>query len=141
MELAGVHAQNRFHITTLMAYSINSGLLTGNLGTAMMVSFVVSPSSLTWLAFFWVMSRCYVNSLLALLNSQDYLHGRSIPGNLELDNAYDVSSIRVISGLSSGAGIFLSTYHPTTLDFRQNKSGYDEDLDPKVPKPVYFTNS
>ncbi|KAI9434701.1 hypothetical protein H4582DRAFT_2080718 [Lactarius indigo] len=128
-------------ITTLMAYSINSGLLTGILGTAMTVSFVVSPSSLTWLAFFWVMSRCYVNSLLALLNSQDYLHGRSIPGNLELDNAYDVSSIRVISGPSSGAGIFLSAYRPTTLDFGWNKSGYDEGLDPKVPKPVYFTGS
>ncbi|KAI9438054.1 hypothetical protein H4582DRAFT_2076647 [Lactarius indigo] len=128
-------------ITTLMAYSINSGLLTGILGTAMTVSFVVSPSSLTWLAFFWVMSRCYVNSLLALLNSRDYLRGRSIPGNLELDNAYDVSSIRVISGPSSGAGIFLSAYRPTTLDFGRNKSGYDEGLDPKVPKPVYFTGS
>ncbi|KAI9436963.1 hypothetical protein H4582DRAFT_2058426 [Lactarius indigo] len=55
--------------------------------------FVVSPSSLTWLAIFWVMSRCYVNTLLAL----------SIPGNLEPDNVFNLSSIRV--GPSTGAGI------------------------------------
>ncbi|KAI9443944.1 hypothetical protein H4582DRAFT_2053704 [Lactarius indigo] len=65
--------------------------------------FVVSPSSLTWLAIFWVMSRCYVNTLLALLNSRAYLHDRSIPGNLEPDNVFNLSSIRV--GPSTGASI------------------------------------
>ncbi|KAH9007422.1 hypothetical protein EDB84DRAFT_1572903 [Lactarius hengduanensis] len=49
----------------LMAYSINSGLLTGLLGVATTISFIVSPTSLIWLGLSWAMSKCYVNSLLA----------------------------------------------------------------------------
>ncbi|KAI9465028.1 hypothetical protein BJY52DRAFT_757291 [Lactarius psammicola] len=53
-------------IMASMAYTINSGLLTSLLGTAMAISFIVARSSLIWLAFFWAMSKCYVNSLLAM---------------------------------------------------------------------------
>jgi len=54
-------------ITTLMAYSVNSGLLTNLLDVSMMISFIVlSKLSLIWLAIYWVMSKCYVNSLLAM---------------------------------------------------------------------------
>ncbi|KAI9429760.1 hypothetical protein H4582DRAFT_2064789 [Lactarius indigo] len=81
--------------------------------------FVVSPSSLTWLAIFWVMSRCYVNTLLALLNSRAYLRDRSIPGNLEPDNVFNLSSIRV--GPSTGAGIlFPQTVPPHWTSDRTN---------------------
>jgi len=51
-------------IVTLMAYSINTGLLTSILGIALTVSFMVAPSSLVWLAIFWALTKCYVNSLL-----------------------------------------------------------------------------
>ncbi|KAH9038852.1 hypothetical protein EDB84DRAFT_1082591 [Lactarius hengduanensis] len=53
-------------ITTLMAYSINSGLLTSILSLGVIISSVVSPSSMIWLAFLWVMGKCSVNSLLAM---------------------------------------------------------------------------
>ncbi|KAI9447267.1 hypothetical protein BJY52DRAFT_1312400 [Lactarius psammicola] len=53
-------------ITTLMAYSVNSGLLTSLLGTAALISFAVSPSSMIFVACLWVMGKCGVNSLLAM---------------------------------------------------------------------------
>ncbi|KAH9179867.1 hypothetical protein EDB89DRAFT_2062888 [Lactarius sanguifluus] len=64
-------------ITTLMAYSINSGLLTSILSLGVIISFVVSPSSMIWLAFLWVMGKCGANSLLAMLNSRDFIRERS----------------------------------------------------------------
>ncbi|KAH9077339.1 hypothetical protein EDB83DRAFT_2515002 [Lactarius deliciosus] len=64
-------------ITTLMAYSINSGLLTSILSLGVIISSVVSPSSMIWLAFLWVMGKCGVNSLLAMLNSRDFIRERS----------------------------------------------------------------
>jgi hypothetical protein len=81
-------------ITTLMAYSVNSGLLTNLLDVSMMISFIVlSKLSLIWLAIYWVMSKCYVNSLLAMLNSRDYVRDRSASSNP--DNSLNLSSIRI----------------------------------------------
>ncbi|KAN0129234.1 hypothetical protein V8E53_012933 [Lactarius tabidus] len=69
-------------ITTLMAYSVNSGLLTSLLAAATAISFIVSSKlSLIWLAIYWVMCKCYVNSLLAMLNSRDYVRDRSASSN------------------------------------------------------------
>ncbi|KAH9054884.1 hypothetical protein EDB87DRAFT_1406655 [Lactarius vividus] len=82
-------AKTNSMVMTLMAYSINSGLLTSLLGIAAIVSLVVSPSSMIWLAFCWVMGECNVNSMLALLNSRDYIRERA-----SADKAFSLSSIR-----------------------------------------------
>ncbi|KAH9161140.1 hypothetical protein EDB89DRAFT_2032215 [Lactarius sanguifluus] len=84
-------------IMTSMAYSINSGLLTGLLSLASTISIVVSPSSMIWMAFFWAMSKCYVNSLLAMLNSRNYVRGNQSTANRQ-DNAYNISPIRIRPG-------------------------------------------
>ncbi|KAH8978453.1 hypothetical protein EDB83DRAFT_2561018 [Lactarius deliciosus] len=94
----------------LMAYSINSGLLTGLLGVATTIAFIVSPSSLIWLGCSWAMSKCYVNSLLARLNIREYLRDRSTPG--ELDNAHNLSIIRV----GSEAGILFVSIEDSTAN-------------------------
>ncbi|KAN0135297.1 hypothetical protein V8E53_006862 [Lactarius tabidus] len=80
-------------IMTLMAYTLNSGLLTCVLGAATTISFIISPGSLLTMAIFIPMGKCYVNSLLAMLNSRDYIRGRSTPDNS--DNSFNLSSIRV----------------------------------------------
>ncbi|KAH9060492.1 hypothetical protein EDB87DRAFT_1831480 [Lactarius vividus] len=118
-------------ILTLMAYSINSGLLTGLLGIATTICFIVLPTSLVWIAFSWAMSKCYVNSLLAMLNSRDYVRDRSDSGNP--DNAYHLSSIRV--GPLSEAAVSVSVHRSTTLDYGRNKSDHDEDPTFEVAKP------
>ncbi|KAH9045037.1 hypothetical protein EDB84DRAFT_1674466 [Lactarius hengduanensis] len=109
-------------IMTSMAYSISSGLLTGLLSLASTISIVVSPSSMIWLAFFWATSKCYVNSMLAMLNSRDYVRGRQSTTDRQ-DNAYNISSIRVGPGSLS------------TLEHGRNKSDHDKEPTFEVPKP------
>ncbi|KAF8269873.1 hypothetical protein EI94DRAFT_1724080 [Lactarius quietus] len=79
-------------IMTLMTYTIHSGLLTSLLGAAMMISFIVLPESLIPMAIVFSMGKCYVNSVLAMLNSRDYVRGRS---NLDDSN----NSFKMISSL------------------------------------------
>ncbi|KAN0128077.1 hypothetical protein V8E53_014114 [Lactarius tabidus] len=82
-------------LMALMAYTLNLGMLTCSvLGVATTISFIVSPESMLTMAIFIPMGKCYVNTLLAMLNSQDYIRGRSSPDNL--DNSYNLSSIRVV---------------------------------------------
>ncbi|KZT27400.1 hypothetical protein NEOLEDRAFT_138023 [Neolentinus lepideus HHB14362 ss-1] len=64
-------------ITTLMIYSINTGLLTSVIATTCVIAFAVSPTSFVWLSFFWVLGKCYVNSVMAMLNSRDEIRDRS----------------------------------------------------------------
>lgn len=124
-------------ITTFLVYSVNSGLLTSILGVATIISFAVS-NSLIWLAIFWVMSKCYVNSLLAMLNSRDYIRSRDqSTGDRSntTDNSFKLSSIRIEPGVA------VTVHRPTTSEFGRRKSdhGHDHDLDEKptfeIPKP------
>ncbi|KDQ62583.1 hypothetical protein JAAARDRAFT_203682 [Jaapia argillacea MUCL 33604] len=75
-------------ITTLMIYSINTGLLTSVLATSCVIAFAISPTSFIWLSFFWVLSKCYVNSLMGMLNSRESVRemGRSEPTFVELSH-------------------------------------------------------
>ncbi|KAH8984192.1 hypothetical protein EDB86DRAFT_3084744 [Lactarius hatsudake] len=118
-------------ILTLMAYSINSGLLTGLLGITSTICFIAVPATMVWLAFSWAMCKCYVNSLLAMLNSRDFVRDRSESGNT--DNAYHLSSMRV--GQLSEAAVCVSVHRSTRLDYGRNKSDHDDEATFEVPKP------
>ncbi|KAH9060506.1 hypothetical protein EDB87DRAFT_1683737 [Lactarius vividus] len=127
-------------IMTLMAYTINSGLLTSLLGTAMTVSYIITPSSLIPVAFFWIMGKCYVNSLLAMLNSRDYVREQLSTGNP--DNASNLSSIR-IEPLSEAygtkyrqPGVSVTVHRSTTSDFAPNKSDHNAGPTFHVPEQV-----
>ncbi|KAH8989080.1 hypothetical protein EDB92DRAFT_2104383 [Lactarius akahatsu] len=120
-------------IMASMAYGVNSSLLTGLLSLASTISIVVPPSSMIWLAFYWSMSKCYINSVLAMLNSRDYIRGRQSTTDRQ-DNAYSISSIRVAP--SNEARVSFSVQHTTTLGYGRNKSDHDEEPTFEVPKPV-----
>ncbi|KAH8985982.1 hypothetical protein EDB86DRAFT_2309493 [Lactarius hatsudake] len=125
-------------IMTLMAYSINSGLLTSVLAGAMTISFVFSPSSLIWLAFYWAMSKCYTNSLLAMLNSREHVRDRSTTDHP--DNAFNLTSIRIEppsetgGSKSSQPGVSVTIQRSTTSDFGRNKSDHGVEPTFEVPK-------
>ncbi|KAN0141827.1 hypothetical protein V8E53_000289 [Lactarius tabidus] len=107
-------------IKTLMAYSVNSGLVTAILAGTMVITFSVSPSSLIYMAVNWVMSKCYVNSLLAMLNSRDYLRDRSAASPSSNVDGVNMSSIRIdplnTHGTKSGpAGVSVTVYRSTPL--------------------------
>ncbi|KAF8272840.1 hypothetical protein EI94DRAFT_1826692 [Lactarius quietus] len=115
-------------ITTLMAYTINSGLLTCVLGAAMAISSLVSPYSLIWLSFFWALGKCQVNSLLAMLNSRDYVRDRPMTNP---DTPYNLSSLRIepmsetYMSKAGQPGVSVMVHRSTTSDFGRNKSDHD----------------
>ncbi|KAH9970917.1 hypothetical protein BJV74DRAFT_247373 [Russula compacta] len=70
-------AKTNLMITNLMIYSVSTGLVTSILGVSMLISFLAVPSGVISQPFFWTLGKCYMNSLLAMLNNRDLLRGRS----------------------------------------------------------------
>ncbi|TFK73585.1 hypothetical protein BDN72DRAFT_834455 [Pluteus cervinus] len=64
-------------ISTLIAYSLTTGLVTSVIAFMAVVTFATMPTNFIWLAFFWVLGKCYVNSLLAALNSREFLREKA----------------------------------------------------------------
>ncbi|KAN0135331.1 hypothetical protein V8E53_006896 [Lactarius tabidus] len=124
-------------IITLMVNTINSAFLLSTIGTAMLICYAVAPNNLIWLAFVWVLSKCFMNSLLAMLNTRDYVRNRSTTDNQE--SAYNLSSIRLEQSKSQSGqpGVAVTVHRSTTSDFAETKSGHV--TGPRTledPKPV-----
>ncbi|KJA24078.1 hypothetical protein HYPSUDRAFT_39222 [Hypholoma sublateritium FD-334 SS-4] len=66
-------------ITTLIVYSLTTGLITSIIAFVCVVTFATMPTNYIWLGFFWLIGKCYVNSLLAALNSRDSLREQAAP--------------------------------------------------------------
>ncbi|KAH9896086.1 hypothetical protein C8Q73DRAFT_758634 [Cubamyces lactineus] len=62
-------------IRVLIAYSINTGLLTSLCAIGALVSYAAAPTKFIYFAFYFVLSKLYVNSLLATLNARGSLLG------------------------------------------------------------------
>ncbi|KAH9172381.1 hypothetical protein EDB89DRAFT_921752 [Lactarius sanguifluus] len=131
-------------IMTLMTYSVHSGLLTSVLTCAVLISvrvsllyfviflcydqFSTATSSMYWQIFFWPMGKVYANSLLAMLNSRDYVRERSSTDN-KPDNAFGLSSIRIEKrsegDKSRRPAVSVTVHRSATTDFQQGKRGHD----------------
>jgi len=124
-------------IMTLMAYTLQSGLLTCALGAAMTISFIVSPSSMISVAVYLPLSKCYINSVLALLNSRDYIRDRSAPSS---DNSIYLSPIRIVppdealGSKSTQTAISIVVRRSTASDQAQNQSDHNAGHTFDVPK-------
>ncbi|KAJ3731017.1 hypothetical protein DFJ43DRAFT_442804 [Lentinula guzmanii] len=66
-------------ISTLIVYSLTTGLITSLIGVVIVVTFATMPNDYIWLAFFWIDGKCYVNSCLAALNSRESLREKASP--------------------------------------------------------------
>jgi hypothetical protein len=66
-------------IATLIKYSLTTGLITSIIAFISVVTFATMPTNYVWLAFFWLIGKCYVNSLLAALNSRESLREQVAP--------------------------------------------------------------
>ncbi|KAH8994399.1 hypothetical protein EDB86DRAFT_1273311 [Lactarius hatsudake] len=115
-------------IMTLMTYSVHSGLLTSVLACAVLISFAMAPSAKYSDIFLWPMGKLYANSLLAMLNSRDYVRERSSADNKH-DNAFALSSIRVgqrsEGDKSRRPPVSVTVHRSATTDFPQGKHGHD----------------
>ncbi|KAN0135322.1 hypothetical protein V8E53_006887 [Lactarius tabidus] len=127
-------------IVTLMINTTKSGFLLSALGTAMTISYAVAPSNMIWLAFYWVESKCFVNSLLAMLNLRDYIRDRSTTDNVDI--AYSLASMRLrppsdaYGFKSRQPGVTVTVHHSTTSDFAQSKADHTTEPTVEDPKPV-----
>ncbi|KAJ7696076.1 hypothetical protein B0H17DRAFT_417550 [Mycena rosella] len=66
-------------ISTLMKYSLTTGFLTGIVACLVVITFATMPNNFVYLAFVFLQSKCYVNSVLAALNSRESLRERAHP--------------------------------------------------------------
>ncbi|KAF9552151.1 hypothetical protein CPC08DRAFT_302352 [Agrocybe pediades] len=57
-------------LTTLMAFSINTGLLTTVCAIACLVTYAIWPQRFVFIGIYFALSKLYVNSLLASLNAR-----------------------------------------------------------------------
>ncbi|ESK95045.1 hypothetical protein Moror_13935 [Moniliophthora roreri MCA 2997] len=64
-------------ITILIIYTVTTGLMTSVIDFAIIITFALMPNNYVWLALFWVVGRCYVNSFLAALNCRDSLREKA----------------------------------------------------------------
>jgi len=85
-------------IVTLMLYTLNCGLLTG-IGAAMVViTFSVFPTTLFFMAFFWILGKLYCNSCVAMLNSRQALRGKL--GHVVGSNISDLQPTKISAAFS-----------------------------------------
>ncbi|KAH9000035.1 hypothetical protein EDB83DRAFT_2533898 [Lactarius deliciosus] len=110
--------QNRFHALDLddLQYPVR---FTDKFATA--------SSSMYWQLFFWPMGKFYANSLLAMLNSRDYVRERSSADD-KLENTFGLSSIQIErneSDKSRRPAVSVAVHRSTTTDFPQGKRDHD----------------
>ncbi|EJD07966.1 uncharacterized protein FOMMEDRAFT_25189 [Fomitiporia mediterranea MF3/22] len=67
-------------IHKLLMYTVCNGLVTATASLLAMVFIVTMPHSLLFLSLHFIIAKCYVNSLLATLNSRDALKKREDTG-------------------------------------------------------------
>ncbi|KAH9969938.1 hypothetical protein BJV74DRAFT_867724, partial [Russula compacta] len=86
-------AKTDFMITTLITYSVSTGLLTSILAVSTLICFLVVPfGGVLSQAFFWPLGKCYVNSLLTMLNNRDLLQGRSASAITRADSTFAMAT-------------------------------------------------
>ncbi|KAK0449243.1 hypothetical protein EV421DRAFT_1400578 [Armillaria borealis] len=71
------HRKTDSLITTLIAYSLATGLVSSLIRVVIVITFATMPNNYIWLAFCWIGGKCYVNSFLASLNCRDSLREKA----------------------------------------------------------------
>ncbi|PBK74694.1 hypothetical protein ARMSODRAFT_1000472 [Armillaria solidipes] len=71
------HRKTDSLITTLIAYSLATGLVSSLIRVVIVITFAAMPNNYIWLAFCWIGGKCYVNSFLASLNCRDSLREKA----------------------------------------------------------------
>ncbi|KAG2145833.1 hypothetical protein DEU56DRAFT_183417 [Suillus clintonianus] len=75
-------------ITKLMAYIINTGILTSICSMAVMITCAVMPNNFIFLGIEFLVAKLYVNSYLALLNARYY-----VQANADTSNSYQFNNV------------------------------------------------
>ncbi|THH28481.1 hypothetical protein EUX98_g5699 [Antrodiella citrinella] len=79
---------NIMHV--LMAYCVNSGMLTMMCSTATIFTFSTMKTSLLFAGFYQISSKLYANSLMGTLNARDFLRQMSTSGRSRFNETSDL---------------------------------------------------
>lgn len=63
-------------VNTLSLYAVNTGVLTSAVSLSTMILYNIMPDNFIFMALYFVLSKLYVNSFLATLNTRRVLRGR-----------------------------------------------------------------
>ncbi|KAH9077544.1 hypothetical protein EDB83DRAFT_2344235 [Lactarius deliciosus] len=86
-----------------------------------------------WLAFCWVIGRGgSINSMLALLNSRDYIRGRTSADKTIRHEQWSEAH----GSKPRQTGVSATVHHSATSDLSRNNSGPNVEPTFEAPKPV-----
>ncbi|KAF8148391.1 hypothetical protein B0H34DRAFT_802933 [Crassisporium funariophilum] len=103
------HERTAIMIDKIIAWTVQTGLMTSLTGLVMLIFFVAMPGNFIWLCFFMFLARMFSNSLLASLNARTILRQTNF---VELQHP------------SQGSATYASNtrYHPSqTVSVRMTK--------------------
>ncbi|KAJ7618242.1 hypothetical protein DFH06DRAFT_1306629 [Mycena polygramma] len=99
-------------ISTLMQWTLSSGIFTSACSVSALFSFITMPNNLVFLALSYLLTRLYVNSFMAMMNARQREHrhddstfSRSVAPSTQYANQYGVGAgvgpRRMMSGRSA----------------------------------------
>ncbi|KAF7352523.1 MFS general substrate transporter [Mycena venus] len=97
----GTYAQTKSLLDKLMLWTGSTGMITSAISLAFLGAFIGAPDALVYLALDQILTRVYVNTLLATLNFRTVLRGRAME---EDKNAIIPLPIMQSSSLGQGSG-------------------------------------
>ncbi|KAF5319718.1 hypothetical protein D9619_008607 [Psilocybe cf. subviscida] len=120
-------------VRILMAFSINTGLLTSICALACLITYAIWPKNFIFIGFYFVLSKLYVNSLLASLNARSSL--------IEKDTSYSTDrETASASERTTGMDIRPTTLHLTMQDRSLGSTYGTATKDAVGPTELYTEN-
>ncbi|EKM52588.1 uncharacterized protein PHACADRAFT_198638 [Phanerochaete carnosa HHB-10118-sp] len=91
-------------VQLMIVYSINTGLLTSLCAICVLVAYATMPANFVFIAFYFVLPKLFMNSLLGTLNAREKLRGFGSGGAVSIPLNAVVSpnraSVQPVSGVS-----------------------------------------
>ncbi|KAF7375368.1 hypothetical protein MSAN_00424300 [Mycena sanguinolenta] len=70
----GPESRLNSRISTLMQYTLSSGVFTSACSCSCLLTFIFRPNSLAFLALSYILTRLYMNSFMAMMNARQRVH-------------------------------------------------------------------
>ncbi|KZT19517.1 hypothetical protein NEOLEDRAFT_1172997 [Neolentinus lepideus HHB14362 ss-1] len=122
----------------LVTYVINRGTSVGIIQFAYLLTFVIIPAKQIWMPFHLVVSKVYVNTLLAMLNSREITSGR---GAYEEESVSTTTTQPKLSFMGGASGTGLSrSVRFNVMDTMQSQGEHNIELDKLDSQGAVMTN-
>ncbi|KAH9850485.1 hypothetical protein C2E23DRAFT_312878 [Lenzites betulinus] len=119
-------------IRVLITYTINTGILTSLCAFGALVAYAADPTKFIYFAFYFALSKLYVNSLLATLNARGSLLGgrrsRPRPALSKISFRAPIVSTDPSSSYDPESGVARDNIEFTTVISGDTPSGLNDDI-------------